>query len=150
MPLKGLQPLPITQAKFRHFKEEEIEIFKDFAYTMFPNALYYFDVPLHIELPEWLEKEPEWLKEQYMYLRAKKIDAVIETEEKYIICEVKGRVRPSAIGQLIVYRDMFINEYKPEKPVELFIVAKYYDKEVSQIAKSYGIKVWVKELGGLV
>jgi len=150
MPLKGLTPEPLTFARFRHFKEEEIEIFKDFAITMFPNAMYYFDIPLYVKLPEHLEKEPEWVKEQWKYLTAKKIDAIIETEDKYHIIEVKGRVRPSAIGQLIVYRDMFVEQYKPEKPLELWIVAKYYDSEVARIAKQHGINVWVKELGGLI
>ncbi len=147
MPLKNLTPVPIDFAKFRHFRPEEIEIFKTFALKEYPNANYYFDVPLEVSGLEWLKEQPKEYQEMWKYLRAKKIDVIIETEEKYIICEVKGRVRPSAIGQLIVYRDMFIQQYKPEKPVELLIVAKYFDIDVAKIAKSLGIKVWTIETG---
>ena len=82
-------------------------------------------------------------KQLYTFLKSKRIDVVMENEREIWILEVKEIVRPAAIGQLLVYRDMFLQRVRPVKPVHLGIVAGRDDQDVRIVASKYGIKVFV-------
>jgi len=71
------------------------------------------------------------------------IDAVAHCDDADWLIEIKPELRKSLIGQLIAYRDYYIQEYKPAKPVKLAAVVAVDNSMVRPIAEKYGITVWV-------
>ena len=109
---------------------------------MIPDAKLKFDVPLKSKAPAALETAPEHYRKLWEYLTAKKIDFIAEYPEKIMIVEVKRKLSASAVGQLLLYRKMFTEQYKPGKPVELWHIANYPDLDVIELLNELGIRWW--------
>lgn len=101
-----------------------------------------FDVPLKTTKISEVRKEFETFARMWEYLTAKKIDIVIHLPEKIMIVEVKKKLSASAAGQLLLYRDLYLQEYKPNKPVELWHIAVYGDSSVIPLLEKLNIKWW--------
>ena len=74
---------------------------------------------------------------------AMRIDAVVYTDSCIWLLEVKDRVRKSAIGQLLVYKEWFEKNYRPVLPIRLAIVAAVDDVMVRAVAEKLGIQVFL-------
>jgi len=127
---------------FKHLSEEEVVIAKEFIRRVIPDAKVKFDVPLKSKIPTALETAPPNYKMLWEYLTAKKIDFVAELPEKIMIVEVKQRLHASAVGQLLLYKKMYIEQYKPLKPIELWHIANYPDLDVIELLNDMGIRWW--------
>ena len=132
--------------RFKHFKPREAEI----AYVAYQLGLLpgncIFNYLLHPpERPRRLwETEKEYLL--WKFLRAKEIDAVCETDNEIYIIEFKDRARPSGIGQLLTYRELYIQQEKPRKPVKLRYIVGEGDPQVEETCKRLGIEVYVLDI----
>ena len=128
--------------KFPHFKPIERRLATLFIQKYRIEGKYAFSVPLPTTRAKILmQKEEEWLRRE-AYLYCFKLDILIDCDYYYYIIEVKERIRPSALGQLAIYHDLFIREYKPNKPVYLGITYLIRDTDVETAAYARGIRLF--------
>jgi len=107
---------------YRHYKPIELKIARQFIRECILPGTYYFDVYLLTpEAEQFMARyPPHYWRMAIPYLM--KIDAVCYQPEAAWILEFKEELRPSAIGQLITYKDLFTEQYNPEQPVSLMAV----------------------------
>lgn len=81
----------------------------------------------------------------YMWraLNAKRIDALAETDKEVWIIEVSNDPGFRAIGQLMVYRNLWNEDPKIEKPVKLILVCAIVDPDLLSTAAKFGILSYV-------
>ena len=72
-----------------------------------------------------------------------RIDAVVHRKSEIWLMEVKDIANLVAIGQVITYQHYYIKEVKPMKPVYLGIVAEDYKLNIEEVAKRYGIVIFI-------
>lgn len=131
------------EIRFRHLSPTEIAVAKEFLRRVYPNFLRVeTDVPLKTLKPAELNLVEPY-KSMWEYLTAKKIDLVVELEEKIVIAEIKEKISASAFGQLKLYEELYKQQYKPIKPLELWHCAMYDDPTVRLWLEKKGVKVFV-------
>ncbi|RLI83107.1 MAG: hypothetical protein DRP01_09350 [Archaeoglobales archaeon] len=143
--MSELPPWPYFPRKFPHLKLVERYIATKWVMDeRIPDSQLKWDVKLYVPLPEHVKRllTPEELR-MTQELTAKRIDCVWEKENEIVIVEVKDKVRHSALGQLLAYRDMYIEQYKPRKPVRMLLVCGADDPPVRKVLEKYGIEVKV-------
>jgi len=74
---------------------------------------------------------------------AKRIDALVETEKNVWIIEVSLIPGLRAIGQLEVYRYLWLEDPKIDKPVYRVLVCQAIDNDVIAAAGSLGIATYI-------
>jgi len=73
----------------------------------------------------------------------KRIDLVIENEKEVWIFEVKERLNPSALGQVLVYAELYKNGRDiGKKEIRKGILCKYIDELTKKVCDLYGVKVF--------
>ncbi len=65
---------------------------------------------------------PDWLFKSADSLSQKRIDVVMHDPKHIYIVEVRGNANAGVLGNLIVYKQLYIASYKPVKPVLPFLV----------------------------
>ncbi|MBW2672732.1 MAG: hypothetical protein JRD89_04840 [Deltaproteobacteria bacterium] len=136
---KGLRYMP----PFPHMKPVEVEIMQRFIELAPLGTEYEYDVRLFPEIKPLAPGADEEAYKAWLLLKAKRIDAVAHTPDAIWILEVKDRLRPSAVGQLLVYRDLYDRQFHPLKPLRLGVVCGDDDPLVRPTCAEHGIKVWV-------
>lgn len=129
--------------KFPHFKEHETRILREFLAKKELEGRYEFDVRLFPEIKPLEEGADPGAYYAWLMLRAKRIDALCETADTIWILEVKDVLRPSAVGQVLLYADVYDRQFHPLKPLRLGIVAGEDDPVVRPTCDRLGIKVWI-------
>jgi len=128
---------------FKHLSEEENIVAEEFIKRVVPDGEVKFDVPLKSRKALVVETAPEHLKKLWEYLTAKKIDMIVEYPSKIMIVEIKRILSAAAVGQLLLYKKMYTEQYKPLKPIELWHIAMYPDWDVIDLLSELDIKWWV-------
>lgn len=101
----GLQPL--DKAVWAECIQQFPELYKKVAYN----------VPVGLEkMPP--PKQGDNIPRNWMHLVSPKIDAVGFTGESLVVIEVKPQLTPEAIGQVLVYKSLFIKRWQPDFPVD--------------------------------
>jgi len=128
-----------SKARFRHYKPEEREIGRRFVRKALIEGMYYFDVYLMTRRAEEVIKrvglERATMAVPFLY----RIDCVIETPAYIYIVEIKQRLRPSGLGELLIYSEMYKEQYEPTKPIKLAYVYEIHDDDTAEVAEKYGI-----------
>jgi hypothetical protein len=70
----------------------------------------------------------------------KRIDVLIETQKSWKIVELRHNATASALGRLIMYRNLWKSDPPDDRPVELMLVTDKYDPDVEAAAKELGIE----------
>lgn len=79
---------------------------------------------------------PDWAA-----LTSKRIDVVAMTDVGLTLIEVKPRASFTALGQLLVYRDLYVAEKKPTSLVGLWVVAEFGDADLLPTFLRFGVAV---------
>lgn len=106
------------------------------------QAKWSYDVPLKVRetpLPTYMTEKEALL---WNRLTSKRIDALAETPGEIYVCEIKDRLRPSAVGQALTYKTLYTEQFKPTKPVIAAIITEYDDLDMRHVCEEYEIKVW--------
>ncbi len=75
---------------------------------------------------------------------SRKVDAVVENDKEIWLLESKIRLNPSALGQAMTYRDLFLRDHPREpKTVRTGLICLDDDPAVRRIAEAQGIQVFV-------
>jgi len=103
------------------------------------KGTWYFDVPLETTRSLALRKEVERILRLEAKLFVYRIDSVCERDEDIWVLEVKERLRKSGVGEIVTYRMMFEDQYRPEKPIRSGYVYRGEDVDLWNILNAYGI-----------
>ena len=138
-----METLDRLKLPVKHFKPRELEIVAEaLRLGLLPGRVvfnYRLDPPERPRRPGESEWEYLWWK----FLRSKEIDAVCFLEDEVIIVEFKDRARPSGIGQLLTYKELFVKQTGFKGRVRLRYIVGEGDPQVEQVARSLGIEVYV-------
>jgi hypothetical protein len=86
----------------------------------------------------------EKLRGMWKYLGSKRADVIAETKDKVWIIEVTNEVKIKALGQLMLYKSLWLEDPKSSKPVEMVLVCDYVDADVVAGMQGYGIRIFVE------
>lgn len=73
----------------------------------------------------------------------KRVDVVAHTPNAIYIIEIKPRAGMGALGQLLTYRDLYLEERRPLKPVKLAVVCERMAPDILQTYARHGIEVYI-------
>ena len=133
---------PEIPRRFPHAKPIETEILKKWLEQAPLGTEYEFDVRLYPEIRPLRPTDDPEMYYAWMMLRAKRIDVVAHTRDAIWLLEVKDRLRPSAIGQLLVYRNLYERQFRPLLPIRLGVICGDTDPMVEPACADLGIKIF--------
>ncbi len=98
----------------------------------------YYDVGLggQTEVPPGTPPEQALM---WQRVTQKRIDVVIETENFWKIIELRAAATASAIGRLLMYKDMWKGDPPDKKDVILYLVSDLQDGDVMRTASALEI-----------
>ncbi len=130
-------------AKYAHMMPFEVPIWERFlADPPFQMVKISYDVHLGEGIPvnpDW----PAWLVRVVRATSRKRADVVVETADAIWILELKVRASFSALGQLIGYGVLLLDEWQPRKPVHLAVVCERVAADMRPVLNEFGISVFV-------
>lgn len=97
-----------------------------------------------LHLGEGAPVDPAWSPGTAAIVAAvsrKRLDVVGETADSIIIFEVKPRAGMGAMGQLLSYRELYLREHRPSKPVRMVCVCERVEPDIPRIFGQYGIEL---------
>lgn len=130
---------PDYRGKYPHMFPNDIAIWEGFLdkYGKLYKGFYYdvvcgkeIKMPEHLEIPY---QKDAWVLSQL------RIDAVGEKGDFIDIIEVKPRGNMASLGQLLTYKEHYIEEYRPQMPVRMVLVAAEIDQNIITLTEKYGI-----------
>jgi len=129
----------VRYISFPHYKPQEAAVMRNFIRYGPLRGYWFFDVPLHTpqSLRLFRAADPLYRRESRLYV--KRIDAVCITETTCWILEVKERLRPSGIGELAMYRDLFEEQYEVDRPRRMGYVYRTPDPVLYDVCARRGI-----------
>lgn len=75
-------------------------------------------------------------------LTEKRVDAIGFNADGITIIEVKPRGGPSALGQALVYRDLYREKFRPAQTLSALVVCSYIDDDVRLSALRLGVSFY--------
>jgi len=129
--------------RYRHYKPDELEIAKDFIRGCYLPGKYFFDVYLLTAAAKEIFKTIDipMLKDLVPWLM--RIDAICYKARTVFILEIKERLRPSGIGELVTYKQLFLEQYQPDKEIVLGYVVRRDDPTLHTLLSKEQISLWV-------
>jgi hypothetical protein len=100
---------------------------------------YVYDVPVGKSIL-YPPDTPVWLKQDIEALSRKRIDVIFEDALRIYVCEVKHLAKPSVLGDLLAYRELYKLTYSPEKQIHLYLVTDSMDQGLKVALPSLGIR----------
>lgn len=79
----------------------------------------------------------------YRALFAKRIDALQDASEPHRIYEIKPFADLRVIGQLLVYRDLYVKKVQPKFTPELHLITYRVDPDILPTLDTLGVKVHI-------
>lgn len=130
-------------ARYPHMLPEERRIWSKFITGKERNYLKLtYDLHLGYGVFPPYDASPQ-LKAVIESTSKKRVDAIGESVNQITIFEVKPRGGMSAMGQLLTYKDLFIKEYHPSKPIKLALVCERLEPDVSSTLQANGIEIFI-------
>lgn len=129
--------------RFRHYKPDELKVAKRFIAKALLPGTYFFDVYLHTAMSKDILREATPFSITAAVPWMARIDAVCVKGRKHHIIEFKDRLRHSGIGQLICYKDLYMQQYRPTEEPALHYVCERDAPELHTTLEKYNIRLWV-------
>lgn len=89
------------------------------------------------------EEELDPIKKSWRYVNSKRPDAVIETEEEVWIVEVSANPGLRALGQLVAYQALWLEDPKIAKLERAVLVVETLDTDLGAAAGRFGALIFV-------
>ena len=89
----------------------------------------------------------EGVQRSAAYSSLKRIDVLAWEGDQPTIVEVKERVTPSCLGQVLTYRDLFLRQYPEARVPKLLVIGRYSDDDTIRSLNGAGVDVLLYEAG---
>jgi hypothetical protein len=101
------------------------------------------DYEVRLALPKE-QKEPQISKYTPHALWQREADLVVKTKREIRIVEIKPKCyNANAVGELLLYRFLYELNYKPDKPIVLWIITEDIAPDIKLLCRRLGIFVRV-------
>ena len=87
--------------------------------------------------PDW----PAWMGPMVRMLSTHRVDVLIERPDEVVIVEVKGVAGMGAVGQLVGYEALWVQERGARRPVHLLLVCERVEADMKSVFAWYEIEV---------
>lgn len=87
------------------------------------------------------EKDP--MKRMWRALSSKRADAIAEMENEVWLIEVSAYPGMRALGQLLTYHTLWVQDPKIDKPAVMVLVADQIDPDVKLSYTPYGVQLYL-------
>jgi hypothetical protein len=87
--------------------------------------------------------QPEYIRQLGRELWAKRADVVAITGAAVTIVEVKERITPGAVGQLLVYRDLYRREHPGAATIRLLTIGRGAVTDLIETFTAQGVEIEV-------
>lgn len=119
---------------------EDLEIWRRWWPSVERGAIaLYFDIGLGLpdELPETEDSAAlaGWIRNTQ-----KRADVIIERADEVWLVELRFNAQSSAIGRLLTYQQLLIDDNPFKKPIRPYLVTNKFDSEVRRIAEALGLQ----------
>lgn len=91
---------------------------------------------------------PSWMVRMVRQLSTHRADVVVTRPDEVLIIETKSIAGMGAVGQLVGYEALWLQEHGVDRPVNLLCVCERMEADIRTVFKFYGIEVI--ELGEVV
>lgn len=78
-----------------------------------------------------------------IYSTRKRIDFVGIKGELHTLVEAKQRIQPSALGQILTYRKLYLEEHPDVHDVRMIVIGRYSDDDTIHSLVAHGVEVYV-------
>lgn len=131
---------PVKMMRYPHMFPKDIEIWERFLEKYaadYSGFIYDWKVGSGTEpLPELNEPYASMQKTLSKY----RVDVIGVKDGFYELIETKPQAGPSAVGQIISYRNLFLKDYGGHREVVPVIVTDYERPDIRQVASDMGVK----------
>lgn len=125
--------------KYPHLLSEDAAVWDRYLdHNNYPEARFYYDVRVGVGRPVG-EEYPANIRKMATDLSQRRIDVLIEQPELYTIVEITTTASLKAIGQLAVYRHLFMLDRQPTKPIKTILVCSSMDPDLTSFCTTYGL-----------
>ena len=87
------------------------------------------------------EADPMW--RMWRYNTSKRADAIANLSSEVWIIEVSASPGLRAVGQLLVYKSLWLEDPKILKPIQLVLVAAQIDADLAGACSASGIQIYI-------
>ena len=126
-----------------HMRPSEVALFFRFAdLAPIPTATYRFDY----RLGQGMTLDPDWPPEIARMARAltqRRVDVLATTPAGSWVLEIKERAGPSAVGQLLTYRELYMLQERPPQAPRLGIIADRNSYDMHAVYALFGIELFL-------
>lgn len=122
-----------------HMSREDYPLWINSKVSLLKDALsIYFDVGLggQTEVPPGVAPSYALM---WQRVTQKRIDVLVEATDSWRIIELRNEATSSAIGRLLLYRDMWLRDPPDSRPLKLYLVTNLPDPDVKTTAEALGI-----------
>src|SRR5205085_7065166 len=85
------------------------------------------------------------VQQNAVFSSMKRIDALFWSGPQPTIVEVKYRITPASLGQILTYRQLFL-EAAPDAPdPRLIVIGRYSDDDTTRVLQDHGVTVYLYE-----
>lgn len=132
----------MAKAKYPHMRKPEQAVWERALNVLkFPEGTYYiYDMHLGNGMPlraDW----PEWVQRMATALTQRRVDAVAVAPNGIFIIEVKIRADAGGIGQLLLYRQLYVARFGVVPEPKLIMVAGSASFDLAIILAELGINL---------
>ena len=78
-----------------------------------------------------------------IYSSRKRIDLVGIKGEQYTLVEAKQRIEPGAIGQILTYRKLYLEDNPNVHTARMVLIGRYTDRDTMSSANAHGVDVYI-------
>jgi len=89
------------------------------------------------------DEEIDPMKRMWRALVSKRADAIAELENEVWLIEVSAYPGMRALGQLLTYHTLWVEDPKIDKPVIMVLVADQIDPDVRLSYRPYGVQLYL-------
>jgi len=133
----------MVRAEFAHLNPEEKVIMQRWVNLRPLVGEITYDIHLNTPDQTWPEHFTEEDKKRWRYLKDKRIDAICHTRLGNWILEVTPKLTPRTLGELIMYRDLYLKQVPQIKPVKLGAIVELDDPALHETFRREDIVIWV-------
>jgi len=124
--------------RYKHLLPREVAIWDAYlAEFGLPAGEVNYDVHLAPVDPAW----PAWMIVMVHALSTHRVDVVVERPDEVIIIEIKTRAGMGAVGQLVGYEALWLQQFGTDRPVRLVCVCEGMEADMQTVFTFYEIVV---------
>lgn len=126
----------------------DFQLWLAYRLTLPPDTIaLYFDVGLGDGRPAPPGTDPA-TQQQWRVITQKRADVLVELPDRWLLVELRETAQPNAIGRLLTYRTLWLDDPPDQRPLNLQLVTNSPDPDVERLAAAHDIAYIIIEPPG--